>query len=266
MTADGSQQPSKIKTVKRSIGVVEVTLNRAEKLNALDDGMYSDLERILRDLEQDNSVRCVVLSAEGRGFCAGSDVSAMLQSDLKGGRNRLRRRHAVIRQLAGMEKPVIASVRGPVAGIGFSLAMACDLIVASDTAYFSQAFRNVGLIPDGGGAHLLQRRVGVGRAKDLVFTGRKLPATEAFDWGIVNEVVPDDDLDARTMELAADLAIGPTLALTLAKKLIDGTVHLSLDAALEVENHAVGVARVSKDHEEGVAAFKEKRKPKFRGV
>lgn len=265
MTADGSQRTEKVVLAERGSGVFEVRLNRAKKLNALDDEMYSVLEEMLRDLDQDNAVRCVVLAAEGRGFCAGSDVTKMLQSDLKGGRNRLRRRHAVIRQLAGMEKPVIASVRGPAAGIGFSLAMACDLIVASDTAYFSQAFRNVGLIPDGGGAYLLQRRIGIGRAKELVFSGRKLSAAEARDWGIVNEVVADDLLESRTIEMALDLAAGPTLALTLAKKLLDTAAHLSLDAALEVENHAVGVARVSKDHVEGVTAFREDRKPVFRG-
>lgn len=265
MMKDGAQVSERVCVVDQGDGVSEIRLNRPEKLNALDDEMYQALESTIRRLDADRTVRCVILSAAGRGFCAGSDITRMLQTDLTGGRIRLRKRHEVIRQLAGMEKPTIASVRGPATGMGFSLAMACDLIVASETAYFSQAFKNIGLVPDGGSAFLLQRRVGVGRAKDLIFSGRKLHASEALEWGVVNEVVEDSELESVTAALGQSLASGPTLALALSKKLLESTCFGSLDHALEVENYAVGVARVSKDHAEGVAAFKEKRPPVFRG-
>jgi 2-(1,2-epoxy-1,2-dihydrophenyl)acetyl-CoA isomerase len=164
-----------------------------------------------------------------------------------------------------MEKPVVAAVRGPVAGIGFSLAMCCDLVIASDTAYFQQSFRNVGLVPDGGAALFLTQRLGVGRAKDLVFTARRLRAAEALDWGLVSQVVPDDELEDRSMAVARDLAAGPTLMMAIAKKMLALASQPTLETMLEFESCAQGVARESEDHREGVEAFKEKRKPVFKG-
>lgn len=247
-------------------GVVEVRFNRPEKLNALNDGMYTALTDMFGQLHEDPAVRAIILTGEGRGFCAGSDIGGMLKKSGPAARARLQRRHAAIRAIYACEKPVIASVRGPVAGIGFSVAMACDFIVASDTAYFHQAFRNIALVPDGGAVFFLAQRLGLGRAKDLVMSARKLPATEAKDWGLVSRIVADADLEHEALELAADLARSPTYMLGLAKKMFAAASSPSLETVLEIESFAASVARSSEDHREGVTAFREKRKPNFTGA
>lgn len=246
-------------------GVVEVRFNRPDKLNALNDDMYAILTKLFGQLHEDPAVRAVILTGEGRGFCSGSDIGAMLKTTGPASRARLQRRHAAIRAIYGCEKPVIAAVRGPVAGIGFSIAMACDFIIASETAYFHQAFRNIALIPDGGSIFFLGQRLGIGRAKDLVMTARRLPAAEAHDWGLVSQLVADSDLEAKASELADDLARSPTYMLGLAKKMFASSCSPSLETVLEIESYAASVARSSADHREGVTAFREKRKPNFTG-
>lgn len=244
-------------------GVVEVRLNRPDKLNALNDDMYGALASIFGQLHEDRAVRAIILTGEGRGFCSGSDVGGMLKVTGLAARARLQRRHAAIRAIYNCERPVIAAVRGPVAGIGFSVAMACDFVVASETAYFHQAFRNVGLVPDGGAIFFLSQRLGVGRAKDLVMSARKIRAEEALEWGLVANLVPDDALETKALEMATELAQAPTFTLALAKKMFAATSSPSLDTVLEIESYAAGVARSSADHREGVTAFREKRKPNF---
>jgi 2-(1,2-epoxy-1,2-dihydrophenyl)acetyl-CoA isomerase len=231
----------------------------------LTDEMDRGLLRIFQDLHERSDVRAVILTGSGSGFCAGSDIGGMLKATGAAARRRLQRRHATIQAIAQLEKPVVAIVRGPVAGIGFSLVAACDLVVASETTYFQQAFRGVGLVPDGGAIHFLNQRLGISRAKDLVMTGRKLTAREAFEWGLVNRLVPDDQLDSEGMLLAQELADGPTYVIGLTKKMFASTYSPSLDVALEIESYAASVARSSKDHREGVTAFREKRKPRFTG-
>lgn len=257
--------PAELLVLEPEPGIVEVRLNRPEKRNALTEEMYRGLTELFRDLHERPEVRAVVLTGSGAGFCSGSDIGAMLKATGASARRRLQRRHAAIEAITRLEKPVIAVVRGPVAGIGFSLAAACDLVVASETTYFQQAFRNVGLVPDGGAIHFLTARLGISRAKDLVMTGRKLGAREAYDWGLINRLVSDAELEAAGLELARELAAAPTYVIGLTKKMFASTASPSLDTVLEIESYAASVARASQDHREGVTAFREKRKPNFTG-
>jgi len=251
--------------IERRDGIATVTLNRPEKLNALNEEMYAQLTEGFAALAADDTVRAVIVTGAGRGFCSGSDVGGMLQSDLVSGRARLQRRHRMIRNLVNIEKPVIAAARGPVAGIGFSIALACDLIVAAESAKFSQIFKNIGLIPDGGAVYFLTQRLGIARAKELVYTARMLPAQEALEWGVVSRVVADDQLDDAARLLAAEFAGSATYALALAKKMFESMYTPSLEALLEMESLSQGLARLTEDHREGVTAFREKRKALFKG-
>jgi len=251
--------------IERRDGIAMVTLNRPEKLNALNEEMYTQLTEGFDVLAADDTVRAVIVTGAGRGFCSGSDVGGMLKSDLVSGRARLQRRHRMIRNLVNIEKPVIAAVRGPVAGIGFSMALACDLIVAAESAKFSQIFKNIGLIPDGGAVYFLTQRLGIARAKELVYTARMLPAREALAWGVVSRVVTDDQLDETAHALAAEFAGSATHALALAKKMFQSMYTPSLEALLEVESLSQGLARLTEDHREGVTAFREKRRAHFTG-
>ena len=174
-------------------------------------------------------------------------------------------RDPAILALYNLEKPAIAAVRGAVYGIGNALALACDLVVASDTAKFSMAFKKVGVVPDGGAIFFLTQNLGVARAKDLVYTARVVPAAEALALGLIMRLVPDDRLEAEARALATELAQSATYALALAKKMFHSMYVPTLEQLLELETLASGAARLTHDHQEGVAAFKEKRPPKFLG-
>jgi 2-(1,2-epoxy-1,2-dihydrophenyl)acetyl-CoA isomerase len=246
-----------------NVGIV--TLNRPDKLNALTDEMYSRLTELFTQLQTDDSVRTVIVTSAGRAFCSGSDVANMVNADPVAARARMQTRHAMITAIANLEKPVIAAVRGVAAGIGFSIAMACDLIVASDTAKFSQIFKKIGLVPDGGAVYFLTQRIGIARAKELVYTARMLPAEEAREWGLINRVVPDAELEANALALAQELAGSATFALALAKKMFQAMYVPTLETQLEQENLYQSTAKLTEDHVEGVAAFKEKRAAVFKG-
>jgi 2-(1,2-epoxy-1,2-dihydrophenyl)acetyl-CoA isomerase len=251
--------------ITRDNGVATVLLNRPDKLNALSGEMYHALAENFEELGRDDEVRAVILIGAGRAFCAGGDVGSMGGYDAVAGRKRSRGHHRMIVNLYNLEKPVIAAVRGPAAGIGASLALASDLIIASETAYLLMAFKNVGIPPDGGAVFLLTQYLGIARAKELVYTARRLPASEAKNMGIVTKVVPDDRLETEARTLAQELAASATYALTLAKKMFQSMCVPTLEQLLEMEILAVGGARYTHDHKEGIAAFREKRKPAFRG-
>ncbi len=246
-------------------GIATVLLNRADKLNALSGEMYHDLADAFAELNTDDAVRAVVLTGAGRAFCAGGDVGTMGRYDVVSGRQRSKSHQRMIINLHHLEKPVIAAIRGPAAGIGASLALACDLIVASETAYLLMAFKNVGIPPDGGAIYFLTQHLGIARAKEIVYSARKLPAAEARDMGIISRVVPDAQLETETMTLARDIAGSATYALTLAKRMFQFMYTPTLEQLLELEVMAVGGARMTHDHLEGIAAFKEKRRPVFTG-
>ena len=245
--------------------VAVVTLNRPDKLNAMTDDMYKRMTELFTAFQTDDQVRAVIVTGAGRAFCSGSDVTTMVNTNLVAGRARMQTRHAMIIALSNLEKPVIAAVRGAAVGIGFSIAMACDLIVASDTAKFSQIFKKIGLVPDGGSIFFLTQRIGLARAKELVYTARMLPAQAAYEWGIINRVVSDAELETQAMVLAQELASSATFALALAKKMFQGLYAPTLEMHLEQENLCQGTAKLTEDHLEGVAAFKEKRTAAFKG-
>lgn len=252
-------------SVTQKNGIATVMLNRADRLNALSGEMYHELADTFAALNTDENVRAVILTGAGRAFCAGGDVTSMGSYDVVSGRQRSKGHHRMILNLHHLEKPVIAAVRGPAAGIGASLALACDLIVASETAYLLMAFKNVGIPPDGGAIYFLTQQLGLSRAKELVYSARKLPAAEAQAMGLISQVVADDQLDSAAQALATEIAGSATYALTLAKRLFQSMYQPTLEQLLEMEILAVGGARMTHDHAEGIAAFKEKRKPRFTG-
>jgi len=245
--------------------VAIVTLDRPEKLNALTVEMREALGTCFENAGRDPTVRAVLLQSSGKAFCASGDVGTMGDFTAATGRERLKLAHRMVRNLANIEKPVVAAVRGAVAGIGWSLALACDAVIASETAQFSMVFRHVGLVPDGGAVYFLTQHVGLLRAKELAYSGRRVDAAEALSLSLVNRVVPDGELEARAWEEASALASGPTLALGMAKKMFKLMYQPDLETLLDAEAWAQGVALLSEDHKEGVRAFFDKRKPKFSG-
>jgi 2-(1,2-epoxy-1,2-dihydrophenyl)acetyl-CoA isomerase len=250
--------------ITRDGAVLTITLNRPDVLNALNKRVHDGIHEGLRRA-QDPSVRAVVITGAGRGFCVGQDLQEFSSGAGDVARNLRDNYHRNIKAIRALEKPVIAAVNGPAAGAGLSLALACDVRIAADTASFVPAFINIGLVPDSGGTWLVRRLLGTARAFEWLTTGRRLTAAEALQWGLVSEVVPADGLAARAAELAAELAAAPTRAIAMNKRLFDHAWTASLEEQLELEAQLQTAAARSDDFAEGVAAFKEKRPPEFRG-
>jgi 2-(1,2-epoxy-1,2-dihydrophenyl)acetyl-CoA isomerase len=249
-------------------GVATVTLNRPAARNALDLSMRDALEGAVAGLEADPEVRVMILRGAGEHFCAGGDLKTMQAHHwtAEEGQARVEALNRAVRRVARFRSPTIAMVDGAAVGAGCNLALACDVVVASDRARFGELFARIGLIPDGGGTHLLVRRVGLARAKELVFTGEIVEAAEAHRLGLVNRVVPADRLEAETTALARRIAGGPPRALALAKSLLDRGLDVDLDTSLQWEAIVQGQMIASADHREGLQAFQEKRPPRFTGT
>jgi len=252
--------------VKKEGKVVTITLNRPQSLNFLDPIMAQELERALGDAETDESVGAVVIIGAGRAFSAGGDVKFMKEDHTA--YEFYRRMEYITRfiwTMISLPKPIIASVNGPAVGGGCSIALAADMILAAETATFAEVFVRIGLIPDCGGIFLLSRRIGLTRAKDLVFTGRSIDAREAERMGMINRVVPAEALEEETRKMALELAAGPTMAMGIAKRLLNQSYESDFDTLLRLENSHQALLRLTEDHREGVKAFFEKRKPEFKG-
>lgn len=255
-------------TLERAGAIATLTLNRPEARNALDLAMRGELLSALDEVEADPGLRVLVLTGAGGHFCAGGDVKSMRERRYTAaeGRARVEALNRLVLRLVDFPRPTLASVDGFAVGAGCNLALACDLIVASDRARFGQVFARIGLIPDGGGTWLLPRLVGLARAKELIFTAEVVDAAEAARIGLVNRVVPAAALAEETARLAESIAAGPPLALRLAKRLVNRAAASDLAAALEAEAAAQAVTITSEDHQEGLQAFFEKRAPRFRGA
>ncbi len=246
-------------------GVRVITLNRPEVLNAVNAQMGSELLDALRDAERDAGARCVLLTASGRGFCAGADLREQGSGQTSVGDLLRTRYNGIVLRLRTMEKPVIAAINGVAAGAGCNLALAADLRIASERASFIEVFSRVGLIPDSGGTWLLPRLVGVGRALEMAFFADPVDAATAERVGLVNRVVPHDDLMPRATEWAVRLAAGPTRAYGLIKRGVNQALATSFSEALEYEARLQEIAGRTEDHREGVAAFLAKRPPVYTG-
>ncbi|MFE7129977.1 enoyl-CoA hydratase/isomerase family protein [Streptomyces sp. NPDC057638] len=246
-----------------------ITLNRPSSLNALAPRNRDALIALLHDSSADPAVRAVVLTGSGRAFCAGADLrDSSATGPLPPGHvGRMIRRGAqpLISAVLDCEKPVIAAVNGTAAGIGAHLALACDLILAAETADFIEIFVRRGLVPDGGGAHLLTRIVGPARARELLFFGDRLPAREAERLGLINRAVPPGELEPLARAWAGRLAQGPTRTLALTKELVRTALDDDLAASFRAEAVAQELNMTTRDAAEGIAAFAERREPRFEG-
>ena len=250
-----------------SEGIVTITLNRPDKLNAFNEAMIRETTAAFKEAGKDEAARCVVLTGAGRGFSSGQDLKEFqgredefsIADHLRRGYNRL------VEAMVSLEKPIIGSINGVAAGAGCSVALACDLRIASDQAAFIEVFSKVGLIPDSGSTWLLPRLIGYARAYEMSVTADKVEAQQALEWGLVNRVVPAAQLEEITAAWARRLAEGPTLAYGLTKRAMYRAWNVSLAEALEYEAMLQDVTGQSHDFQEGVQAFLEKRPAEFEG-
>ncbi|MDA1075446.1 MAG: enoyl-CoA hydratase-related protein [Proteobacteria bacterium] len=250
-------------------GVATVTLNRPEAGNAMSPACAREINDVSILIDDDPRIRAVVLTGTGRMFCAGGDLGAFAAAGA-GAQSLMKKMtgdlHLGLSRLARCKAPVLAAVNGTAAGAGFSLVMACDLAVAAQSAVFTMAYTRAGLSPDGSSTFYMPRKIGDRRTRELMLTNRLLNANEALEWGIVNQVVADDQVLSTTLALAGTLADGPTLAYAAVKSLLNGSFDQTLESQMELEARAISSLALTADGQEGMHAFLEKRKPQFKGA
>ena len=250
-------------------GVATLTLNRPNSLNSFTTQMHAEVREAMQRVKEEKDIRCLLLTGAGRGFCAGQDLNDRAVAPGEGppdlGESVEKNYNPLIRGIMGLPKPVICAVNGVAAGAGASIALACDIVLAARSASFIMSFAKIGLVPDSGGTWNLPRAVGLPRAKGLAMLGDKLPAEKAEAWGMIWQCVDDDALMEEAQKLAAHLATQPTRGLGRIKQLLNASTVRPLDEELDHERDAMRELGQSADYAEGVAAFMEKRPPKFTG-
>jgi 2-(1,2-epoxy-1,2-dihydrophenyl)acetyl-CoA isomerase len=253
-------------------GVAEITLNRPDRLNAWNETLGDELREAILSDSADSAVRAVLITGAGRGFSSGADLKEILERDSDGRQaadvgDLLRERyHPIIKGIRELPKPVVAAVNGPAVGIGCSLALACDLILAAESAVFGLAFVRIGLIPDGGSTFLVPAAVGKARALEMALLGDPVAAWQALEWGLINRVTSDGDLMDESRALAARLAQGPTRSYANSKRALNNSLLKIMDEQLELEADIQSEMAATGDFVEGVRAFVEKREPSFQGT
>ncbi|MYL38212.1 enoyl-CoA hydratase/isomerase family protein [Halobacillus litoralis] len=245
--------------------VMSCVLNRPDSLNAFSDQMIGGLMEALEEASGNEDVKVIVLSGAGRSFSAGGDVKSMGEASAQHLYDHVGELNKLILKIKDVPKPVVAVVHGYAAGAGFNLALACDQILAAEESQFVLSFAQVGLISDGGGHYFLSRLIGPYRTKELLFTAEPIPVETAAEWGLINRVIPIGELEEEAMNYALRLAKGPGRAIGMMKKIVDQSDKSDLAAILEQERISQTMMAETSDHKEGVAAFKEKRKPHFTG-
>lgn len=244
--------------------VAYITLNRPDKLNAFTQQLNKELQLAIKNASRDKSVRALVITGAGRAFCSGEDLSGVTE-DMDHGEVLRKRYNPMLHELDRCEKPVIAAVNGVAAGAGMSLALACDLRIASEKASFVEAFIHVGLVPDAGNLYYLPRLIGHAKAMELAVFGEKVPAEKAKELGLVTEVIRLEEWDEKVAAFAERLANMPTKAIGLIKRSLKASWHSNLEEFLEKDAQSQRIAGQTADHKEGVLAFREKRKAVFKG-
>jgi 2-(1,2-epoxy-1,2-dihydrophenyl)acetyl-CoA isomerase len=247
-------------------GVGKITLNRPEKYHSFVREMALQLQELLDNCKEDKAVRAILITATGKAFCAGQDLWEATDPN---GPNltQIVQEHynPIIRKIRNIEKPIVAAVNGVAAGAGASIALACDIVVATESASFIQAFSKIGLIPDSGGTFFLPRLVGMQKAAALMMTAEPVSAKDAVDMGMIYKAFSDEDFEQESWKLVSKLAIMPTKGLGLTKRLLNASYSNNLEQQLEMEDQCQTIAGNSADFKEGVQAFLEKRKPNFKG-
>jgi 2-(1,2-epoxy-1,2-dihydrophenyl)acetyl-CoA isomerase len=256
-------------TLEVEDGLARLTLNRPKAANSFNLDLTREFLEAATICADDSAIRAVLLTGAGRFFCAGGDLKNFAAAEDQVPKlvaETADALHAAISKLARMNAPIVAAINGPAAGAGMSLVCMTDIALAAESAIFTMAYTESGLAPDGSATYFLPRVVGMRRARELMLTNRRLSATEAHAWGIVERVVPDDDLMAEAEKLARALASGPTLAFGAVKKLLLASQNAQLEDQLDAETSAIVSMTRTSDGREGIAAFREKRKPSFKGT
>lgn len=248
-------------------GIATLTLNRPDVFNAINDEISYELQDALKECTRNPEIRVVVFTGAGKAFCSGQDLKAIAGSKDRSLAESLHKRYnPIIRAMRAMPKPIIGKINGVAAGAGCSLALACDITIAVETANFIEIFVNVGLVLDSGSSYFLPRLVGSARAFEMATTAQKVSATQAAEWGLINRCVAADKIDEEVLTLANWYAQAPTKAIGLMKKMLERSGTSTLDQMLEYEAYCQEIAGKSEDYNEGKSAFIEKRKPSFKGA